>query len=147
MDNSKLKRAIVTAAKKAFEDMAFIDITMNKEDDVMIMPYQILSVSYCEPESGEIVLFLSSGCVRMIVENIYGREWKSLDKEDTCDCLLELLNVLAGNFLRLFYKHSHHHHTTFPKIVPGIPGTGEMDEYNTFYFSAEGELFKVCLKL
>ncbi|MBN2442919.1 MAG: chemotaxis protein CheX [Spirochaetales bacterium] len=145
MKDSKLGKAVIFATKITFEDMVFVDAQPLNEDDLNLKPHYVLYVSYNKPESGKMALFLSSGCARMISENIFGIEWKDLGENDIRDCLLELLNVLAGNFLKLFYKHSEHYSTTFPKLISDISKIKAMEQYKTFYFDAEGKAFKICL--
>jgi CheY-specific phosphatase CheX len=146
MNKMKLEDAVMTATKKTFEEMVFVDVR-EKEPDVSIQHSRILYISYGEPESGEIVLFLTHGCVQMIAENIYGKEWETMNTNDIYDCLLELLNVLAGNFMRMFYEQLNHQSTSFPKVVMNISEVKNIEKYHTFCFDAEGEPFKVCLHL
>lgn len=147
MSKKKLAKALVNAIMKTFEDMVFIDVSTSKEESVSIKYSKVLYISYLKPEAGEITLFLTPGCVRMITENIFSKEWENVENNDICDCLLELLNVLAGNFLRLFYEQSMQHDTTFPKLVADLSEIKKIEKYNTFFFKAEGIPFKVCLNI
>jgi len=99
----RIKETLISAVIRTFSDMAFIDVEVLKEIPEELTCSHIIHISLSAPEHGEIALFLPSDCKRMIVENIYGSDWTSLNPTEIDDCLLEILNVLAGNFLTEYF--------------------------------------------
>ncbi|NOY07361.1 MAG: chemotaxis protein CheX, partial [Spirochaetes bacterium] len=133
---ARIKEALTPAVIKTFSDMAFIDAEVLKEIPEKLTYGHIIHISLSAPEHGEIALFLPSECKKMIVENIYGSDWTSLNATEIDDCLLEILNVLAGNFLTEYFGAGVKHDISLPELL----FDAEMDEKNGFtelFFNAE----------
>ena len=91
--------ALVEAAQKTFADMAFVDVNPTEPPSEPLTFSHVISIEFRTPGTGRILLFLPQEVKKMVAENIYGRDWKTLRSEEIDDCLLELLNVLAGNMV------------------------------------------------
>ena len=141
-------QALVTAVVKTFSDMAFIDAVDIPDYSEDLSFSHILHISLHEPQKGQIVLFLPYACKKMIVENIYGRDWDSLHATEIDDCLLEILNVLAGNFLNEFCEKEITHGISLPKML--FDDTEIYRKSNCFtdyFFDAEGIPFKISITI
>ena len=63
------------------------------------------------------------------------------------DCLLEMLNVLAGSFLNSYYGEEVKYSLTFPEILFDDKEIDEGAKSHIFYFDAEGIVFKVSISI
>ena len=142
---ARLQDSVVAAVERTFSDMAFLDVVEVPEISARLKFGHILHISFTEPEEGEIALFLPSECKRKIVENIYGRDWGDLHATEIDDCLLEMLNVLAGNFLSDCYGDAKKHNVSLPELRFDDSGIFKGDKFAQFYFDAEEMPFKVSI--
>jgi chemotaxis protein CheY-P-specific phosphatase CheC len=142
---SKVEDSMVAAVERTFSDMAFLDVIGVPEISGKLKFGNILYISFTEPEEGEIALFLPSECKRRIVENIYGSDWSTLHDTEIDDCLLEMLNVLAGNFLSNCYGEAVKHNLSLPELRFDDSGISRDDKFANFYFDAEEMPFMVSL--
>ena len=144
---SKIKRILITSVVKTFSDMVFIDAGELGEVPEELIFSHIVHINLFAPEKGDIALFLPSECKKMIVENIYDSDWSTMQATEIDDCLLEMLNVLAGNFLTEYFGVEVKHDISLPEL---LFDEAEMDKKNGFtelFFDAEGIPFKVSIKL
>ncbi len=117
MFRKKIEKSIIQAVEKTFLDMLFIDIAKIFDMDKNADFSSVLSISFINPVKGEMVLSLPFETKKMILENIHGVNWESLTPQAIDDCLLEVLNVLGGNFLNYFSGDNKKHNMSFPKII------------------------------
>ncbi len=91
------------------------------------------------------VLFLPSECKRLIVKNIYGSDWNELHDPEIDDCLLEILNVLAGNFLNEYCGNDAKHDMSLPGLLFDEKEMSLSEAPSENYFDAEGTIFKIAI--
>ena len=128
----------------SFSDMAFLDVVA--AEPVALNTGQVFHILFTGPESGDIVLHLPNACKKQIVENIYGENWGALDPSQIDDCLLEILNVLAGCFLKERFGEDVAYDISLPELLfdESILAT---DDYDDYFFDAEGNAFKASIRL
>ena len=141
----KAGKSLARAAAQTFSEMAFVDVTEALKVPEALEYSQIIHISLFEPMEGEIALFLPADCKRMIVENIYGSDWADLQAAEIDDCLLELLNVLAGNFLIEYCGTEVKHDISLPELL--FNESELKNSYQDFYFDAEGVNLKISIKM
>ena len=142
-----LNTAINKAVIGTFSEMAFVDvISIDKKPDNFKYS-QIIHLSFYKPEHGDVYMFMSYACKKLAVENIYTKDWSSLDECSIDDCFLELLNVLIGNFMNYYYGEKVKHNISFSEMVFDDTGIDNSNDFNDFYFNAEGHPFKVSISL
>ncbi len=143
--NPKMERSIASAVEKTFSDMAFVDAVAVSDFSEELEFSHIIHISLFEPEEGEIALFLPSECKKLIVENIYGKDWGTLHATEIDDCLLEILNVLAGNFLNEYCGKEVKHNISLPELLFDDDKISGSNGFADFYFNAEDIPFKVSI--
>jgi hypothetical protein len=133
------------AVQKTFPEMAFIDVEPIDESIEISEASHIIEISYEAPELGRgtISLVLPLPCKRAIVENIYGEAWEELESEAIDDCLLEILNVLAGEYLSSRYGPDVKRELSLPRLVFDRDELGKAPKTEYAYFDAEGTPFLV----
>lgn len=143
----QIKKATQDAVIKTFAEMAFIDaVPLEKsEGDVNYGP--ILSISFSYPVHGGFILYLPNECKQQIVEDVFARPWDELSLSEIDDCLLELLNVLAGNFLHILCGEDIKYNMNFPEVLFDESDISPGEDYKTYYFDAEDILFKTSVSV
>lgn len=130
-----------------FAEMAFVDIAEVPETAEPLEYSHILAVDFIEPGAGSLALYLPYECKRQIVENIYGSDWKALSSTEIDDCLLEILNVLAGTFLNNYYGVERRISMSFPELLFDDHRIRNLANRKEFCFDAEGNQFRIALIL
>ena len=147
-DEAKIRKSFIDSVIDTLAEMAFVDVIQENDYDGEISYSSIMGLNFREPGEGRILFYLTKECKKQLVENIFGEDWVLLSDMEIDDCLLEILNVLAGEFLKNLYGKDHKVNMSFPKLFfddDVIP----METYPlSFIFNAEGAMFnaKVSIK-
>ncbi len=144
MPQYPLPVVVVKAVEMTFMDVAFIDV-VELEYPEELQFGNIIYVSFYAPVLGGMILHLPRECKKMIVENIHGSNWEALPPNEIDDCLVEVLNVLAGNFLNQYCGKGTRHSMSFPEIMFDESTIPAKDNYIDYYFDGEGKIFKVSV--
>lgn len=148
MDSEKKRNSINQAVITTFMDMAFIDAMPRDSCESGSVEFShIIHIDFKAPAEGSLILYLPTACKRMIVENIHGSDWLELSADEIDDCLLEVLNVLAGNFLSIYCGAESTHNMSFPEILFDESDIADKSTYEEFCFDGEGVLFKTAIAL
>ncbi|MAG14046.1 MAG: hypothetical protein CMN78_05570 [Spirochaetales bacterium] len=147
LESKSLKHSLDTSIEETFADMAFMDVTRLEGAKVGFQHNQIMHISFLEPIRGDIALVLPSECKRSLVENIYGDDWRALHDDRIDDCLLEILNVVAGRFLTDYCGSNQTHIMSLPSMLFDEKEIANLDGHSEFLFDAEGMPFKVNINV
>lgn len=120
MDFDKIKSSLISAVTDTLSDMAFLDVSLvesvienNFEDQ---MNENILKINVLEPVYGKIYLNLSDKTKKLIISNIYGNDEKLTSNEEE-DGILEVLNVITGNFMLEYFGKDQIYKIDFPTLL------------------------------
>ena len=141
-----MTQALHAAVVKTFAEMAFVDVAAADEHAV-VRSSHMLTILLFKPARGELALLLPVGCKRLLVENIYGASWDELADAARDDCLLELLNVLAGNFLNELFGTSVEHSLSLPEMAYDDARARDTNRFVQLTFDAEEQPFRVALAI
>ena len=141
----KVRRAVVQATEKTFADMAFIDATEVHDGSTESSAGQLAHIGFTRPIQGQIILYMPTPLKNLAVENIYGRSWEEIGTGEFDDCLLELLNVLAGNFLNELGVSEESHGISLPQMLFDDSEIENHGQFKRYYFDAEGNPFQVSV--
>ncbi len=97
----RAKMSILLAVTKACNNMAFLDVTESNNENLNFK--NRIQFYFFKPFQGNIVLFFMDDLKNRIVENIYGEKALKLSPEMKEDCISEMMNIIAGNFLSLYF--------------------------------------------
>jgi hypothetical protein len=134
--------AVGAAVRDAFGEMAFVDVVDGEPGPVSDVA-QVLSLSFSDPARGTLALMLPRECKKTVVENVYGVNWDSLATNRIDDCLLELLNVLGGAFMRNYFGRETEFEISLPELVFDEAHLSARGERKDLFFDAEGVIFQV----
>ncbi len=135
----------VNAVTDTFSEMAFVDVAPIAPPEIKPTYSHIIHIKFSTPVNGSIALCLPKDTKRMIVENIYGDEWESLNTEQIDDCLLETLNVLAGHYLSERFGSEVKRDLSLPELLFDDNELPDRERFATFWFDAEGDLFSTLI--
>ncbi|HDQ13436.1 MAG TPA: chemotaxis protein CheX [Sediminispirochaeta sp.] len=146
INEHKARQALIKASKDTLGEMAFLDV-MELEEAADFKVGQQLFIEFSHPIRGRMLLSFPLEIKQAIVENIHATDWESLSFDEIDDCLLELLNILAGNFLRELHEESVKVQLSFPRVLFSLDEIGDIENFYVYYFDAEGSPFSVSLSL
>ncbi len=134
-----------SAVTETFSEMAFIDVVPTDPPEETPSYSHIIHIRFNEPVDGSIALCLPGDTKRMLVENIYGDEWESLDTEKIDDCLLEILNVLAGHYLSERFGPEIKRDLSLPELLFDDEELPHGESYTACWFDAEDSIFSAFI--
>lgn len=115
------KSALEKALREALETLSFLDSGETDSGPSLEEVSHILQIDLVKPRRGLLSLFLPKALKLLIAENTYGLPIDQLSAQQIDDCLLELLNVVAGRFLVLLYGNEAIIHLGLPRLVYDVP--------------------------
>lgn len=146
-DRTAIAEAFSLAVIHTFAHMAFIDVIEEKNHEGEI-PYKgIMGLEVMSPARGQILFFMTRECKRALVENIYGEDWINLTDLEIDDCLLEIVNVLVGDFLKNLFGIETKVIMSFPRLYFDDLTVAREAEQLNFVFNAEGAMFSAAVDL
>ncbi len=144
-ERNDVRRALVKATETTFADMAFIDATEVIDYPGESDTGQLIHIDLTHPLDGWITLYLSTPLKQRVVENIFGLCWEEIGSGKIDDCLLELLNVLAGSFLKELGVSEEKHSISLPQLLFDDLEIEGHAEFAHYYFDAEGNPFHLSV--
>ena len=140
------KTALLRATQSTLGEMAFLDV-IEAEQPQEFESGQLMFIEFYKPVHGRLLLDMPAEIKQAIVENIHASDWNDLSVNEIDDCLLELLNVLGGNFLRELEGGEVKVHLSFPSVLFSTEEIPDLDSFWKFEFDAEGSPFTISLAL
>lgn len=143
MTDKKIKEAMVSTIESVFSEMVFID-TLNIDIKPEDFKYtQILYIDITAPITGYIIAYLPLELRKTIVETIHSTDWNEMHASEIDDCLLEILNVIAGHFMTILLGHDDKYNISFPAVNYDEEDIENLESSQEIYFDAEGSIFRV----
>ncbi|WP_028973625.1 chemotaxis protein CheX [Spirochaeta cellobiosiphila] len=140
---NEIDLALDQATIQTMADMAFLDVMPSTQDSIEYT--NIFAIDFLAPYNGSMFFLLSVASKRQLVENIFGDDWDSLEDQKIDDCLLEILNILAGNFMSVLLKHSQKYKMSVPSIL--FEERELLKDCFTRTYDCEGQNIQVAVKL
>lgn len=146
-DKITIRKCFIDSVIDTFAEMSFIDVISEENFEGLIEYTGIMGLDFSEPGKGCLIFYMTKECKKQIVENVYGEDWVKLNDMEIDDCLLEILNVLAGEFLKNLYGPEKKVSMSFPKLFfDDIEVSVDSTQYD-FIFNAEGAMFKAQVSI
>jgi len=143
VNKDKIKDAMIKTIESVFSDMIFIDTLYMEEAPESFEYTQILFIDVISPQAGYIVAYLPLELRKTIVETIHSTDWDDMHASKIDDCLLEILNVVAGNFMTEFLGRDCKYNISFPAVNYDEEDIENLDKSQELYFNAEGPVFRI----
>ena len=116
MDFEKLKTSLISAVTNTLSDMAFLDVSVIEKNFEEEVNENILKINVLEPVYGKIYMNMPDKTKKLIISNIYGNEEKLTTSEEE-DGILEVLNVITGNFMLDYFGKDQIYKIDFPTLL------------------------------
>ena len=143
MGKEKIRDAMIKAIESVFSEMVFID-TLHLDQKPEDFTYtQILYIDIISPENGYIIAYLPIELRKTIVETIHSTDWDEMHATEIDDCLLEILNVIAGNFMTDLLGRNNKYNISFPAVNYDEEDIENIESSQEIYFDAEGSIFRI----
>ena len=143
MTEEMIKKAIIKAIESVFSEMIFID-TIHLDQDPENFDYtQILYIDIVSPYTGYIIAYLPLDLRKTIVETIHSTDWDDMHASEIDDCLLEILNVIAGNFMTELLGRDVKYNISFPAVNYDEEDIENLEKSQPVFFDAEGPIFRI----
>lgn len=146
LTRNTIEEAALQAASETFAEMTFLDVIRDEEQQAFTEG-QLLYIEMQDPVKGRLVMALPTELKRSIVENIHATDWEELSVSDVDDCLLEVLNVYAGDFIRALFGEEAKARLSFPTVMISFDEVVDIEEFYRFHFNAEGTPFRLYIHL
>ncbi len=147
MTKEKIKKSMIKAIESVFSEMVFIDTNHIDEKPEEFVYTQILYIDIISPSNGYIIAYLPIDLRKTIVETIHSTDWDEMHATEIDDCLLEILNVIAGNFMTDLLGHNEKYNISFPAVNYDEEDIENIDSSQEIYFDAEGPVFRINVLL
>ena len=143
MTKEKIRGSMINAIESVFSEMVFIDTLHLDEKPENFVYTQILYIDIISPVKGYIIAYLPLELRKTIVETIHSIDWDEMHATEIDDCLLEILNVIAGNFMADLLGRDVKYNISFPAVNYDEEDIENLQSSQEIYFNAEGPIFKI----
>jgi CheY-specific phosphatase CheX len=144
---NRISSALLTAVTDTLEGMAFIQADLLQESESSLPGsenQQWVSLPLLQPYQGEIVIEFPGELGRQIAEALYGPEDNCTEETVISDTLAELLNTLAGRFMKELLEPDREFELGFPTVSKGKAPDGA-DQATSLVFDIAGLSFKASV--
>lgn len=141
-----ISQALTEAVGLTFANLAFMDAEPDSAHPGEPSPGQVIAIEFLHPLDGYLMVYLTAATKQLIIENIHGVGWKSLSGSEVNDCLMELTNIMAGNFLVLIGAGEHRYSLSLPQVLYDTSDLVDEDELVDHYFSVNGQITRISIK-
>ncbi len=140
----KAKEALSLSVVKTFEEIAFMDVVETADISMENIYENVFSIDILKPVSGKIFIMLQDWLKDSVIKNIYVNQSGKLKDNEKDDCLLEILNVIAGEFLSRYFGKGSEYKIELPQVYIDYK-EGDEKPFVDIFFDAEGLPFRVFL--
>ncbi len=139
---NRIRDSLIISVQKTFEEMAFLEVLMFRENENSL-PGNIRksSIKLLEPIRACIIMEITEELLETMVENIYSKPVMEVSPGDVNDCLGEILNVLAGNFLVEFFGAKLSCKIELPEII--LNGNAPEKQKIEIFFNSQDMPFRL----
>ena len=143
MQQNKVIESLNNSVIKTFSEMVSLNIkkTDNKAD-INFTNAVIVMVEILHPGSTKLFLIIPDNFKKTVAENIFGEDISKLSKNDIEDSIIEILNVMSGQFIDSIYGESVSYKINLPKVISDFKSNAG---YDSFYYDAGGNIFCIMI--
>lgn len=138
-------KALDEAVALSVGDMAFMDAEPIEKSKAAVPAGQLVHIRFAHPLVGYITLHLPSTTKQRLVENVFGRSWDELAGSEVDDCLMEMVNIIAGNFLLKIGEGEHSHAVSLPQMLYDEQDIPPIGKPLTRHYNIDDDVVRVTL--
>lgn len=147
MTNELIKKSMIKTIESVFSDMVFIDTLHIVDTPENFIYTQILYIDIISPHTGYVIAYLPLELRKIIVETIHSTDWDDMHASEIDDCLLEILNVITGNFMTELLGRDSKYNISFPAVNYDEEDIENLNKSQSIFFNAEGPIFRINILL
>lgn len=141
LDDKGVSIALGKAITETVENMAFVQLL--EQDSHVLAQYSLnnnrqVMLSIFEPVKGKLILIVSRNLMHELASNIYGPEMGDPSLEAQDDTIAELLNIIAGRFMKEITPPNQAYELGLPVIVGYSAGMEDDQIVNCVFESEKG---------
>jgi CheY-specific phosphatase CheX len=144
---NRISSALLAAVTDTLEGMAFIQADLMQESEASfpgLENLQWVALPIFKPYQGDIVIEFPIELGKQIAEALYGPEDSCAEETVVSDTLAELLNTLAGRFMKELLEPDRDFELGFPTVGKG-KAPGGADQATSLVFDIAGLLFRASV--
>jgi len=132
---------LLISIQNTFRDMAGLEVKGRNRPEKEISYSNVFIIESFHPEKIIMQFFFPLKEKKLMVEHILQENWDNLTNQYIDDCILEVINVIAGNFFCRYFAPDHYD-ISLPKLTFDDQGLS----LNNMYFFETGDIiFAVSL--
>ncbi|HUX13802.1 MAG TPA: chemotaxis protein CheX [Spirochaetia bacterium] len=139
----KARTALLASVQGTFAEMVFTDVTLSSLGEISDVEDSCASIDILKPLSTQVVCLFPRALIEKFMEILIPDHPANVQEKD--DSVLELLNIIAGNFLTNYFGHRVDSKLQLPQFHFGAV-EGEGVALFVLNLDAEGIPFRVALR-
>ncbi len=145
LKEKNIKAAINNSVSTVIEQMAFLDVEPAKEVRFVSEPKYFIHME--SPINGALIFSIPDTSKKNLAGNIYGKDFSEIKMNEINECLLELVNIITGQFLNKLDIKNAQYILGIPKIIFREEDLYTYSHNYNYFFNAEGSEFQIKLML
>ncbi|MDP3478726.1 MAG: chemotaxis protein CheX [Desulfoprunum sp.] len=137
------QKALVAAVLETFENLAFMEPEFSPDKEFVAEVTFCCSLAIRTPLQCSIQIAMDEDLGKLITATIWSRQKDSVDEQMCRDALAELLNTIAGRFMKAVLPADQTFQLGLPEISEGCCAAGS--DCKVFDFSLNGGMFRIAL--
>lgn len=131
-----------SSVRRTFRDFAGLTVENWEKNTKQELPFSnVFIIDSFRPEEISLQFYFSLEGKRLLVEKILKENWENIKSHYIDDCLLEVVNIVGGNFFAAYFSGSPYD-LGLPLMTFDDRGLSKGDRY---FFNSEGILFGITL--
>lgn len=140
-----LQKALVAAVLETFENLAFMEPKFTPGQEFAAGETFCCSLAILAPVKNTMQIAMDEDLGKLITATIWSRQKETVDEQMCRDALAELLNTIAGRFMKAVLPEDQTFQLGLPEVVESCC-TFESD-WQVFSFSLDGRMFQIALAM
>ncbi len=136
-------KALVGAVVETFENLAFMEPEFTPEKEMTTGVTRCCALAIHEPLQSTMQIVMDEDLGKLITATIWSRQKDSVDEQMCRDALAELLNTIAGRFMKTLLPADQTFQLGLPEVSENCCSSGV--GCRVFPFSLSGSMFQLAL--
>lgn len=136
-------KALVGAVVETFENLAFMEPEFTPEKEFTTGVTLCCALAIHEPLQSTMQIVMDEDLGRLITATIWSRQKDSVDEQMCRDALAELLNTIAGRFMKALLPADQTFQLGLPEVSENCSSSGV--GCRVFPFSLSSSMFQIAL--
>ncbi len=145
IEEKNIKVVLNNSVSTVIEQMAFLDVEPSKRAVTDSDPKYFIHMQ--SPVDGVLLFSMPDNSKKNLAGNIYGKDFTEIKMNEVNECLLELVNIITGQFLNKLDIENAQYILGIPRIIFTEEKLYKYSHNYDYFFNAEGIPFQIKLML